>query len=116
MNPRVEKILKLPVYQRCLILAGVLLIVIGAFVYFLYLPRQQDLETLRKKETTLQAKLQESRQIARHLPEFKAQYEKMKKQLDEALAELPNAKEIPTLLTSISALAKENGLDILRFK
>jgi type IV pilus assembly protein PilO len=116
MNPRLEKILKLPIYQRCLILAAILAIIIGAFIYCLYLPRQKELSSLQQQKDSLQAKLQESRQIARNLPEFKAEYEKMKLQLDEALAELPNAKEIPTLLTSISSLAKENGLDILRFK
>lgn len=40
----------------------------------------------------------------------------MKRKLDRALAELPNKKEIPTLLTSIASLAKDNGLDVLQFK
>jgi len=32
------------------------------------------------------------------------------------LSKLPEKKEIPTLLTSIGTLAKEKGLDILRFR
>jgi type IV pilus assembly protein PilO len=36
--------------------------------------------------------------------------------LDLALAELPNQKEIPTLLTNIASLAKDNGLDVLLFR
>ncbi len=116
MNPRLEKILKLPPYQRCLILVGLLLAIAGAFVYLFYLPQKDELGKLRKKEASLQARLGESQRIARNLPKFKAEYEKMQGRLNEALSELPNAKEIPTLLTSISSLAKENGLDILRFK
>lgn len=116
MNPRLEKILKLPPYQRCLILVGLLLAIAGAFVYLFYLPQKDELGKLRIKEASLQARLGESQRIARNLPKFKAEYEKMQGRLNEALSELPNAKEIPTLLTSISSLAKENGLDILRFK
>jgi len=40
----------------------------------------------------------------------------MQQQLAEALTQLPNEKEIPSLLTNIASLAKEQGLDVLRFK
>lgn len=116
MNPRVEKILKLPVYQRILLLGGVVLIIAGLFAYLVYFPRHEELKSLRQQNDQLQAKLIEDRRIAADLPKFKAEYEKMKTQLDLALTELPNEKEIPTLLTSIASLAKNNGLDVLRFK
>jgi type IV pilus assembly protein PilO len=64
----------------------------------------------------LQTKLEQDRRIARDLPKFEAEYQRMKLQLDEALTQLPNEKEIPTLLTNIASLAKEQGLDVLRFK
>lgn len=116
MNPRVEQILKLPTYQRVLILAAVLLVVVGGFAYLLYLPKQEELRSLQEKNRSLQAKLQEDRRIANNLPQFKAEYEKMQLRLDQALTELPNEREIPALLTSIASLAKENGLDVLRFR
>jgi type IV pilus assembly protein PilO len=40
----------------------------------------------------------------------------MEQQLESALSELPNDREIPTLLTSIASMAKDNGLEVLRFK
>ncbi len=116
MNPRLEKILRLPAYQRILILAALLLVISGLFVYLLYLPKQEEYAQLKDRNQALEAKLQEDRRIARNLPKFKAEYEKMKQRLDKALTELPNEKEIPTLLTSIASLAKENGLDVLRFQ
>jgi len=116
MNPRVEKLLKLPAYQRGLILCVVLLLVIGGFVYFLYLPEHEEYRQLLETGNTLQAKLEQDRRIARDLPKFEAEYERMKQQLEEALTQLPNEKEIPTLLTNIASLAKEQGLDVLRFK
>lgn len=116
MNPRVEKILKLPLSQRILILCGFVLVVAGGFVYLFYLPKHEELTNLRQKNGQLEAKLAEDRRIAADLPRFKAEYEKMKEQLNQALTELPNEKEIPTLLTSIASLAKSSGLDVLRFK
>jgi len=116
MNPRLEKVLSLPRYQRVLMLCGVLVLIVVGFLYLMYLPEQEELSKFQKKNQTLEAKLREDQRIANNLPKFKAEYEKMKLQLDEALKELPNEKEIPTLLSSIASLAKDNGLDVLRFK
>lgn len=116
MNPRVEKLLKLPAYQRALILIVILALIIGGFVYGLYLPKHGEYRTLQETGATLQAKLDQDQRIASSLPKFQAEYEKMQQQLDQALTELPNEKEIPTLLTNIATLAKDQGLDVLRFK
>jgi len=116
MDPRVEKILKLPTYQRVLILLVLMCLLAAGFYFLLY---QSQLEAYSQQEDKLEkvtAKLVENRRIAANLPMFKAEYEKLKLQLDKALTELPDKKEIPTLLTSIGDLAREQGLDVLRFK
>jgi type IV pilus assembly protein PilO len=116
MDPRLEKILKLPAYQRGLILLGVMLVIAGLFVYLFYLPLQEEYAGLEKKNNSLHDKLQEDQRIADNLPKFKAEFEKMEALLDAALKELPNEKEIPNLLTSITSMAKESGLEVVRFK
>jgi type IV pilus assembly protein PilO len=116
MNPQVEKILKLPLYQRVLILVVFLSLLVGAFVYFVYTPALEDLDKKQAQNDKLLVELQESRRIANNLPRFKAEYEAMKKQLDLALNELPNKKEIPSLLRNIAGLARDNGLEVLQFK
>ncbi|MCP3177419.1 type 4a pilus biogenesis protein PilO [Desulfuromonas sp. KJ2020] len=116
MNPRVEKLLKLPLYQRILILVGLVAVVVALFVYLLYLPKQEELRSLQEKSETLESKLQEDRRIANNLPKFKAEFEKMSEQLQAALTQLPNQKEIPSLLSSIASLANDQGLEVLRFK
>ena len=116
MDPRIEKVFKLPLYQRVLLLC-LLLAVIGAGFYFLlYAPKMEELANLRNQEQSLRVKLQESRRIANDLPRFKAEYERLQQELEKALVELPNKKEIPSLLTNISTLAKEQGLEILLFR
>ncbi|MCD6526844.1 MAG: type 4a pilus biogenesis protein PilO [Desulfuromonas sp.] len=116
MDPRVEKILKMPLYQRVLLLVVISALIIGLFVYFMYLPAQEELERETAKNEKIFLKLQESRRIANNLPRFKAEYVKMKKQLDLALNELPNKSEIPSLLSSIAGLARDRGLDVMEFK
>lgn len=116
MDPRVEKILKMPLYQRVLLLIAIAATLIGAYVYFSYLPAQEELKQFQNKNEKVLVKLQESRRIANNLPRFKAEYENMKKQLDLALNELPNKSEIPSLLSSIAGLAKDNGLEVVQFK
>jgi len=116
MHPTIEKIFNWPLYQRALLLSGVVALILAGFVYFVYLEKHKDYVKLEETKNTRLAKLQEDQRIADNLPKFKSEYESMKRKLDRALAELPNKKEIPTLLTSIASLAKDNGLDVLRFK
>jgi len=116
MDPRVEKIFNLPSYQRALLFGGLLVAIVGLFVYLVYLPEVETLNSLSEQNQTLAAKLQQDQRIANNLPKFKAEYEKMKVRLDDALTELPNDKEIPTLLTNIAGLAKESGLEVQLFK
>ena len=116
MALRLEKISDLKLYQQLLILGIVLLLVILGFVFTVYRPMCQELTDLNKDYSRLESKLVEDRRIANDLPKFKAEFEKLQLQLTEALKELPNQKEIPSLLTSIAGLAREEGLDVLSFK
>lgn len=116
MDPRVEKVLKLPLYVRGLILGALVVLVAVGYYFSLYTPKVEEFRRLQQEYGTLEAKLIQDRRIANNLPKFKAEYERMQEQLGQALSELPNKKEIPTLLTSISSLAKDEGLEILRFQ
>lgn len=116
MNPKIEKILRLPRYKRVLMLLGIVVVVVGLFIYLVHLPQREELALAQQETAALEAKLQEGRRIAGDLPKFKAEYEKMQEQLKLALTELPDSKEIPTLLTGIATRARDNGLSVLRFK
>lgn len=116
MDPRIEKILKMPLYQRVLILLILAAVIVGGYVYLLHLPAQEELQRLQKKNDRVLMKLQESRRIANNLPRFKAEYEKMQQRLNDALRELPNKSEIPSLLSSIAGMARDNGLEVKEFK
>jgi len=116
MNARVERVFNLPAYQRFLILLIVLALLIAGFYFLFYQSQVDQHSSLMKKRDAAAVKLSKNQKIANNLAVYKAEYEKMQAKLEEALNELPLEKEIPNLLTSVGNLAKEKGLDILRFK
>jgi len=116
MDPNVEKILKLPTKQKIMILVLVSIIEAAALVWFLYLPKHQELDGLKTELAKLQGEINEKTRIANNLPKLQAEYIQLNQELAQALTELPNSKEIPSLLTSITTLGKSAGLDFLTFR
>ncbi|MBK5276686.1 MAG: type 4a pilus biogenesis protein PilO [Desulfuromonadales bacterium] len=116
MNPQVEKILKLPTKQKILFLLLVVILEASAMVWFLYLPKHQELTSLKTELAKLQTEIDEKTRIAKNLPRLQKEYDQLNIELAQALTELPNSKEIPSLLTSITTVGKSAGLDFLVFK
>ncbi len=116
MDPNVEKILKLPTKQKILILILVSIIEAAVLVWFIYLPKHNELNSLEVELTRLQGEISDKTRIANNLPKLQIEYEQLNKELAQALTELPNSKEIPSLLTSITTLGKNAGLDFLTFR
>lgn len=116
MDPSVEKILKLPTKQKILILVLVSIVETAALIWFLYLPKYNELNGLKVEISKLENEINEKTRTANNLPKLKLEYEQLNQELLLALSELPNSKEIPSLLTSITSLGKSAGLDFLTFR
>lgn len=116
MDPRLQKIMKLPNRQKVSLLVAVVVLLGAGFFFGLQQPKMKQLAELEKKQADLEAKVAESRRIADNLPKFKQEYADLEMELEKALTELPNQKEIPALLTSITTMGKNAGLDFLLFR
>lgn len=116
MDPQVEKILKLPTKQKIAILLLVIILESAALVWFLYLPKHKELAGLKVELSKLQTEIDDKNRIANNLPRLQKEYDQLNIELVQALTELPNSKEIPSLLTSITSLGKSAGLDFIIFK
>ncbi|SRR6266540_4203936 len=116
MDPTIEKVFKLPNRQKIAVMFLILAAIAAGFFFGLYKPKMNQLQQLQSKLSQLDAQIQENKKIANNLPKYKQDFEQLKKDLDNALTELPNQKEIPSLLTSITSKGKEAGLDFLMFK
>ncbi|HKJ64723.1 MAG TPA: type 4a pilus biogenesis protein PilO [Desulfopila sp.] len=115
MNPKLEKLLKLPLYQRVAILALLVVLLAGAFTWVALLPEYEKIGEMDRDLSRLEADLIQKQRIANNLPKFKAEFLKLEEQLKAALTQLPNKKEIPSLLTNLATIARDNGLDVISF-
>ena len=115
MNPKLEKLLKLPLYQRVAILAVLVVLLVGAFTWVALLPEYEKIGEMDQELSRLEADLIQKQRIANNLPKFKAEFLKLEEQLKAALTQLPNKKEIPSLLTNLATIARDNGLDVISF-
>jgi type IV pilus assembly protein PilO len=116
MDINLDSIQKLPKAQKIALVAFIFVALGAGYFYLLFQPKMKELTNLQKKQADLSKQIQESKRIADNLPKFKKEYEQLKIDLDHALTELPNQKEIPSLLTSITSRGKDAGLDFLVFR
>lgn len=116
MHPQVEKIINLPIKQKLAALAVLLLAIGTGFFFGLEKPKMDELKALQGKLGKARADVAETRKMALNLPKLKKEFIGLQSDLDNALTELPNSKEIPSLLTTITSAGKTAGLDFLTFK
>lgn len=112
----IDAILKLPLSKRLGVLAGVNIVIVALFYWFVIGPKHDEIKKLRTEMDALESKLVESRAIAADFPKFIREKEEMEARLKNAIAQLPNDKEIPNLLDSISSSGEKSGLRIVMFK
>jgi type IV pilus assembly protein PilO len=111
-----EKLGKLPKSHRTIILPVIAVLVCAAYVYFLYLPASRNLDQIRDQHLQLQRKLAEVRTVAGNEEAVKQEIAALEKKLEIALRQLPNSKELPVLLTDITSLGKNAGLEFKAFR
>ncbi len=115
MAINMETIEKMPVAQKVLIVAGVILLIYGGF-YFLWVSTKY--EEIKKKEETLDRKLTEVAQgkaILQQIKKYEQIQADLERQLKNAERKLPKKAEIPELLDTISDLARGNYLVFSNF-
>jgi type IV pilus assembly protein PilO len=116
MNELLERIFELPPRQRVLLLVGSLAALFLAFVYFIYWPGKAAIAEKEQKRDELRQERDRKAKLVANLDVARAEVAKLNGDLRSAIAQLPDTKEIPDLLSSISSLGRESGLDIIQFK
>lgn len=101
--------------HRILILAGTLLLLGGAFFYFVYMPYSDDITRTGEEITGLKQRIALTKARAKNLAKVRAEYARVEKQFQEALKILPDKREIPSLLAGISQLGIDSKLQFRLF-
>lgn len=111
-----ETIANLSPKRKALIILVIAVLIPGLYWYTTYRGKAKVIERLRQEYSQKQAKLNENEAIARNLPRFKEEVGKLNKELARVVQELPNSREIPNLIETISNLGSLNGLQIVYIK
>jgi type IV pilus assembly protein PilO len=110
-----EKIEKIEMVYRILILAGTLLLLAGAFVFLIYMPKSEEISKTNEEIVGLEQKVNQARIRARNLDKFETEQAQVDAQFKDALRLLPNQREIPSLLRSITQLGSDSNLEFRLF-
>ena len=116
IEPFLEKIENLSKVQRIIISVGSFVVIAGIFIYFLYLPKYEKINSLKKQLTDLEQKLSTAKRNAADLKKFQAKMKEAEAQFNMAMKKLHETKEIPSLLTAISDSGQQVGLEFLLFE
>ncbi len=110
-----EKVEKLKMIHRILILVGTIVLMAGIFVALVYIPQSEEITRLNKEIAGLEKQINQAKIKARTLKKFEAEQVEVEAQFREALKLLPNKREIPTLLRSITQLGSDANLEFRLF-
>lgn len=110
-----EKINKLPQNQKIALLASIAILLLVAYWFALFNAKREQLGAANERLSELQVQLAENRTLAADLPRFREELGKLDAELTVALRQLPDDKELPVLLTNITTLGKNAGLEFKDF-
>jgi type IV pilus assembly protein PilO len=114
-NPLYDKIEGLTRLQRILVFIGTWVLVIGACVWFLLWPKYEKIDKLETELAKVTKDLEVARQNAAQLDEFKKKMAAAQAEFNLAKNKLPEEKEIPALLESVSQSGQDVGLEFFLF-
>ncbi|MBW1753191.1 MAG: type 4a pilus biogenesis protein PilO [Deltaproteobacteria bacterium] len=111
-----DKIGKLSKLYRLLISLGIICLFAGPIVYFLYIPNWEKEKELNVKYEKLEQKLARFKAKARKLRALRKQFKDAENEFKIVMKALPEKKEIPNLLESISSSGQDSGLEFTLFE
>lgn len=116
MNQLLNQILSLPRQQKFGILAGLVIFLLIIGYFYIYLPGDDKITKLAEEITGVRGDRDRKKALAANLPKLQKELQEWDAKLRAAVAQLPDRKEIPDLLSSLSTKAREAGLEILLFR
>ena len=111
-----NKVATLKTNHKLMVCAATVLVPVIAFYFLSYSPKHDQAAGLEKSIVSLQKQIATAKIAAAKFAEQDRKMAEIEKEFKEASLVIPDTKEIPSLLTSISSEGTGAGLDILSFK
>lgn len=115
LNVYFDKVSKLKMVHRVLIFAGTVVLLLGLFIYLIYLPKTGEITKIKSEKDRLDREIRLARVRAKNFEKLEADFTAVEGDLKSALTLLPTTSEIPKLLKSITKLGNDSDLEFLLF-
>ena len=115
LNAYFDKISKLRMIYRILIFAGTVVLIVGLYIWLVYIPKTGEIKTIKSELDRLERNIRVARVKANNLKRLEADLAKAQGDLIVAIKLLPTTSEIPSLLKNITKLGNESNLEFLLF-
>ena len=116
MNDLLERYLELDARKRALVAVVAVLLVGAVYWNFVYSGRRAYMNDLIAKNETLRQSRDAKQKLITNLDTVRSAVRDLEAQVHEAEVRLPDQKEIPDLLSSVSSAGRAAGLEIMLFR
>ncbi len=106
----------LPSYAKTIIALAPAVIISVVFVFLLILPKHKEIKALEVKISGQENEIAKDQAKASKLAELTLENDRLRKRLEELKQQLPEEKEVSTLLKQVSDLCIRSGLKIALWK
>jgi type IV pilus assembly protein PilO len=110
------KIGKLSKLYKILLCLGFFAVLVGPFVYFSFVPKISKINVLKKEHASLETRLASAKAKANQLKFYQDKLKDAEMEFKMVMKKLPETKEIPGLLSSVSQSGRDAGLEFLLFQ
>jgi type IV pilus assembly protein PilO len=116
MNNFLDQILNRPRPQKIGILAGAMVLLLALGFFYVYQPTSDQISRLSEEANKVREDRNKKQKTAANLPALERDLKEWDAKLKMVIAQLPDSREIPDLLSNISTKAREAGLEIILFR
>ena len=110
-----EKAGKIKRVHRMLIFVGTMVLLGSGFFMLVYMPKSEEIAGVKEDVERLEQQIRTIKIQAGSLEKLRAGYAKVQERFKEALKLLPDKREIPNLLRSISEVGLDSNLEFRLF-
>jgi type IV pilus assembly protein PilO len=116
LNQLLNSVLERSPLQKCAFLAIAIMLFSALYFSFVYQSRSAGITQLVDAVQAARNEKMTKERKAANLPKLQQDLQEWSVKLQQAVAQLPDSKEIPDLLSNVSTKAREAGLEILLFR
>ncbi len=116
MKGQIDKFIHASIKIRAAIVGGMLSVMLLGYYYMVFGTLGEEIDAVKEELANMRVEVAQKAAIAANLPIYEGEVQKLNVELNQALSELPDKKEIPQLLEKISDKARDAGLAVNVFK